>query len=59
MKAPLIAYDVRELYKILELKLINNEDVRSYPKWIAIQIWSLEILGIEGGPIHGPFAPSF
>jgi hypothetical protein len=32
MKAPLVAYDFRELHKNLELKIITYEYVRGCPK---------------------------
>jgi hypothetical protein len=47
MKAFLVAYDVRELQKKLEIKIIKHGYVKGCPKWPAIQIWSLEILGIN------------
>jgi hypothetical protein len=41
MKAFLVAYDLRELHKKSELKIVNMD-------MSAIQIGSLEILGIKG-----------
>jgi hypothetical protein len=43
-KEILVAYDIRKLPKKLELKIIKYGYVRGYPKWNAIQIWSLEII---------------
>jgi hypothetical protein len=47
MKGSLVANDFRELHKNLKLKIIKYELIIVYPKWPAIQIWLLEILGIK------------
>jgi hypothetical protein len=47
MKASLLAYNVKELYKKLEIKIIKDEYTKGCPKWPTIQIWLLEILGIN------------
>jgi hypothetical protein len=52
MKASLVAYDVRELYKKVELKIIKTEYIRGCPKWSATQIWTLEILRVNKIKIH-------
>jgi hypothetical protein len=50
MKASLVAYDFRELYKKSELKIIKHGYVRGCPKLPVTQIWSLEILGVNQIP---------
>jgi hypothetical protein len=47
MKVSLVAYDGRELYKKHELKTLKYGYVRDCPKSPAIQIGSLEILGVN------------
>jgi hypothetical protein len=47
MKASLVAYDGRELHKMLKLKIEKYGYVRGCPKRPAIQIGSLKILGIN------------
>jgi hypothetical protein len=42
-------YDVRELYQKKELKIVKYEYIGGCQKWITIQIWLLEILGINPG----------
>jgi hypothetical protein len=53
MKASLVAYGYRNLHKILELKIIKYGYIKGCPKWPAIQMWSLEILGVNIQVIHG------
>jgi hypothetical protein len=45
MKASLVAYDLEELHKNSELKTMKINYFKGYPKCLAIQIWSLKILG--------------
>jgi hypothetical protein len=52
MKALFVAYDVRELYKKSELKIVKIEYVKSCSKWPLTQIWSLKILGVKGVISH-------
>jgi hypothetical protein len=47
MKASLVAYDFRELHKKSELKIVKYGYVKGFPKELAIQIWSLKILGVN------------
>jgi hypothetical protein len=47
MKASFVAYDFREVFKKLELKIIKHGYGRGCPKRLATQIGSLEILGIN------------
>jgi hypothetical protein len=46
MKASLVAYNFRELHNKSELKIVKYGYVRGCPKYLAIQIWLLKILGI-------------
>jgi hypothetical protein len=38
MEASLVTYDVRELHKKSELKIIKMRYIKGYPKWLVIQI---------------------
>jgi hypothetical protein len=47
MKASLVAYDFRELWKKPELKIVKVGYVRGCQKYPSTQIWLLEILGVK------------
>jgi hypothetical protein len=48
MKASLVGYNGRELYKKLELKIVKYGYVRGYPKRPVFLIGSLKVLGLIG-----------
>jgi hypothetical protein len=48
MKGSLVVYEVRKLYKKVRAKKVKNEYVRGGPRRPSTQLWSLEILGVNG-----------
>jgi hypothetical protein len=46
-EASFVAYDFRELYKKLELKILNYVYVKGCPKRLVTQIMLLEVLGVK------------
>jgi hypothetical protein len=46
-EASFVAYDLRQLHRKSELKIVKHGYVRGYPKRPATQIGLLEILGVN------------